>query len=72
MFLVAYRGFQLLDALFRGRVCGGGSGSGLLNNCQMRGVPPALSWHRAPALDAIAPLGLVMTQLVAADFAHYG
>ena len=38
----------------------------------MAGVASALGQDRGPALDAVAPLGLLVTQLAAADFAHHG
>ena len=50
----------------------GGKGAGGLKSHEMAGVVPAPGQDRGPALDAVALLGLFLTQLAAADFAHHG
>ena len=68
--------FQLLDALRWGQVHDGGGtggkGAGGLKSYEMAGVAPAPGQDRGPALDAVASLGLFVTPLAAADFAHHG
>ena len=50
----------------------GVSGSGGLKSFEVAGVAPTPGQHRAQALDAVVPLGLLVTQLAAADFADHG
>ena len=74
--MLAQLGFQLFDALFRGLLHGGGGtrgiGFGGLKSYEMAGVALAPAQHGAAPLDAVASLGLFITQLAAAHFAHHG
>lgn len=74
--LLTQLGFQLFNALFQGQVHGQGGpsegGSGGLGGCEMCGVAPAPSQHGTPPLDTTALLGLFITHLTAANFAHHG
>ena len=50
----------------------GGSAPTGLKGHEMRGIAPAPGQDSAAALDAVAPLGLLVAQLAAADLARHG